>query len=291
MSGLTKVAKDILDFHDSGMASDLIAVVLRVPVDLVRSTVRLYQDTAVSRDALEELLPDTTRPNSASTRARSSRSGSIRIPDGWDAIDPRTGTPVGVGKGWDYAPAQVTAAAKKIGAWDYQIGKAFMADLPDTTRDALSQAYRRLPSVADDTRRYARRVLGEGGKAVIEPIRTLGMTTTEDIKMVQSMKQMDVAAYDWSIAQSDIHHIENRHGATAERQSDQVAVSIDDYALLPTIIAAPDLRADEGLSGTWQPVIRLEKTIAGLRYIALFEVRGGKRRTLALKTFYIKVVK
>ncbi|WP_102226912.1 phage head morphogenesis protein [Acidimangrovimonas sediminis] len=31
------------------------------------------------------------------------------LPDNWDRIDPKTGTPVGIGKGWDYAPgASVT---------------------------------------------------------------------------------------------------------------------------------------------------------------------------------------
>jgi len=31
------------------------------------------------------------------------------LPAGWDAIDPRTGAPIGIGKGWDYAPGASVA--------------------------------------------------------------------------------------------------------------------------------------------------------------------------------------
>lgn len=219
-----------------------------------------------------------------------------KLPEGWDTIDPRTGTPPGVGQGWDYAPGAsvapaVAVAADKVRHWDYQISKAFMGDLPEATRDALSQAYRRLPSVADDTRRYARRVLGQGGEARIEPIRTLGMATADDIAAIHDAKSIDVAGYDYSLAPSDIQHVQNRHGVGNESVAGQMPVTIDDYALLPTIVAAPDVRADAGRSDIGEPLIRLEKVIAGARYVVVFAVRGGKRRTLALKTFYIKAVK
>lgn len=32
------------------------------------------------------------------------------LPEGWDQINPRTGTPAGIDKGWDYAPGMTTAA-------------------------------------------------------------------------------------------------------------------------------------------------------------------------------------
>ncbi|QRY97093.1 hypothetical protein JT366_07615 [Sphingomonas paucimobilis] len=78
-----------------------------------------------------------------------------KLPDNWNTIDPRTGAPIGIGKGWDYAPgASVTdtvqAFAGKVRQWDYQVAKAFMGEIPEASRDALAAAYRRLPSVADD---------------------------------------------------------------------------------------------------------------------------------------------
>lgn len=43
-----------------------------------------------------------------------------------------------------------------------------------------------------------------------------GMMMIEDIKMVQSMKQMDVVVYDWLIVQFDIYYIENWYGVMVE---------------------------------------------------------------------------
>lgn len=58
MSGLTKIGKDILDFHDSGMSVDLIEVVLQVPASAIRSVVSAYAGTCERGDVLDELLPD-----------------------------------------------------------------------------------------------------------------------------------------------------------------------------------------------------------------------------------------
>ncbi|WP_242095468.1 hypothetical protein [Sphingomonas sp. CROZ-RG-20F-R02-07] len=55
MSGLTKLGGEILDFHDSGMAPDLIAVVLKVPEAIVRSIINAYAGTTDHADVLEEL--------------------------------------------------------------------------------------------------------------------------------------------------------------------------------------------------------------------------------------------
>jgi hypothetical protein len=38
------------------------------------------------------------------TQAEYDASGHQQPPEGWDAIDPKTGAPVGIDKGWDYAP-------------------------------------------------------------------------------------------------------------------------------------------------------------------------------------------
>lgn len=52
------------------------------------------------------------------------------LPPGTDRIDPNTGTPVGVGKGWDYAPGKtvastVTALSQKLTAWPALLGASF----------------------------------------------------------------------------------------------------------------------------------------------------------------------
>ncbi len=86
------------------------------------------------------------------------------LPDGWDAIDPRTGAPDGIDKGWAYAPgasvaSAVTEVAKKMGNWPGSIPASFIADLPVEKADELVRAYRSLPSTADTITAWARRVM------------------------------------------------------------------------------------------------------------------------------------
>lgn len=212
-------------------------------------------------------------------------------PAWFGAIDAATNTPVGVGKGWDYAPGArvadaVRAAAEKVRHWDHQIAKAFMADLPPASRDALAEAYRRLPSVADDARRYARRVLGDGGEAHVQPVWTLGPVTSEQAAVVGRLKPADVAGFDFSLAPNDILHVRRKHGDPGELKRGQLPVDADAYARLPAIIADPDICTESGVSDIGEPLVRFEKVVDGRRYVAIFAIRT-RRRTLGLKTFYI----
>lgn len=107
------------------------------------------------------------------------------LPEDWDAIDAKTGAPVGIDKGWDYqlgtAVSQtIQALAQKSVKWEYTLAKAYMQGVPEAARDALARAFRALPSVADDIRRYAQRIL-EGRTALeIPPYRTMGLLTADD---------------------------------------------------------------------------------------------------------------
>ncbi|HET7300224.1 MAG TPA: phage minor head protein, partial [Oleiagrimonas sp.] len=70
-----------------------------------------------------------------------------KLPDDWDKIDPLTGEPPGVGKGWGYMPGDtvhqvVREMAGKIQHWDYSIAKSYMQSVPEDARDALATAYR-----------------------------------------------------------------------------------------------------------------------------------------------------
>lgn len=58
MSGLTKIGKEILDFHDSGLSVDVIAAVLNVSESIIRVVIKAYAGTGDRPDMLEELVPD-----------------------------------------------------------------------------------------------------------------------------------------------------------------------------------------------------------------------------------------
>ena len=214
------------------------------------------------------------------------------LPDGWDKVDPATGEPAGIGKGWGYAPGAsvagpVVAIAGKVGAWDYQISKAFMGDLPPGPRDAIADAYRRLPSTADDVRRFAQQTLDDRpdrGAAV----RTIGALTTADAERVEQATGQLVEAYDFSITRSAVGHIENRHGVGNETDRRQREVTAADYALLPQLLAEPDAVEAGDPSPSGQPRVVYRREIGGETLVAIFDVLGAKRRTLSLVTFYIK---
>ncbi len=219
-----------------------------------------------------------------------------QLPADWDKPDPATGLPAGIGKGWDYAPGAsvagpVAAMAAKVRHWDHQIGKAFLSELPPATRDAIGKAYRGLPSVADDVRRYARRALGDGGEAVVQPVWTLGPVQTERAAEWQDHLKVDAAGYDFSVDPDVIAHVLKQHGNDkAEAQRGQRGITADDYAMLPTIIQYGNW-ADAGTAWrTGLPLVSITLRIGQIEWEATFERRKG-RRTLALTTYLIRVRK
>ena len=210
-----------------------------------------------------------------------------RPPD-WDTIDPKTGVPVGIDKGWDYAPGasvarEVGQMAEKTLQWDYQLSKAYMQEAPN--RDALAKAYRALPSVADDVRRYAQAALA--GKEV-QPYRTMGLLTGNDAATVKALTKSDVGGFNYALDRSAVGHVAKKHGnQETEASRGQRAVVAEDYGNLPNLLNGPDTVEDGGLSDVGRPVVVYGKQIGEGILTAAFEVRKG-RRMLALQSMWIK---
>ncbi len=215
----------------------------------------------------------------------------LRLPANWDATDPKTGAPVGVGRGWDYAPGAsasdaVNALAGKIRHWDYAIAKAFMDELPTGRADALADAYRALPSTADDVRRYAQRVLEpKPDLAALPPVRTLGRLRSDQESTIGALKDgADVGGFDFVIDEQLTRHILNRHGPSSR---DGTPVDPGDFAALPAIVSHPDAieaARDSALGNLRRVLIR--RVIGGREYETVWEIRGG-RKSLYLKSFYV----
>ena len=214
-----------------------------------------------------------------------------KAPD--DGMDEATGAPAGIDKGWAYMPGDtvsdtVSAMAKKSTQWEYTLAKAYMQGVPAGVRDALALAYRALPSVADDVRRYARRVIEARTGLEIPPYRTMGLLTGADAERVKALAGMDVDSFDYALDPSAVRHVQRGHGNQgAESGRGQVAVTADDYAMLPELLNAPDEISDAGVSRmARRPLVKFTKQIGDRRIVAVFEVRTG-RKMLALETMYI----
>jgi len=214
-------------------------------------------------------------------------------PADWDRIDPKTGEPVGIDKGWGYAPGksvanEVSKMAAKTRQWQYTLAKAYMRDVPASRRDSLARSYRALPSVADDVRRYAQSVLANRPNVGIQPYKTMGLLTGSDAAKVKALTGKDVELYDYALDPSSVGHIKRKHGGAAgEFSRGQRPVATKDYAALPRILNSPDLVEDGGISDVGQPVVRYSKKIGGELYTTAFEVRK-KRKMLALQSMWIK---
>lgn len=216
-----------------------------------------------------------------------------KAPDpAWNKKDPKTDAPVGIDKGWDYMPGDtvsdgVQIMARKTQQWEYVIAKAYMQSIPAAAvRDGLAQAYRALPSVADDVRRYAQASLD--GRDVA-PYRTMGLLTETGVQAVNSLdEKLKVSGFDYALDKASVEHVFKKHGNSAvEAKQGQRAVIATDYALIPTIINTPDSVQYGGLSAIGSSVFRYKKDIDGELYTVVFETRK-RRKMLVLQTMYIK---
>lgn len=210
-------------------------------------------------------------------------------PAGWDAIDPQTGEPPGIGKGWGYMPGGsraeevARAVAAKTIAWPYELAKAYMAGVPAAQRDALAVAIRSQPETGEAVARYARAALS--GKPV-DPYRTMGLLTQAEAEAIAGMTGVDAVRrelYDWAVAADEVRHIERRHGADGiDAGMGQIAVTPEDYRLLPQAILDGGIEA-AGTTDNGSPAIAVRHQADGVRYLWVFELRKG-RRMVSLKS-------
>ncbi|QPL39379.1 phage head protein [Erythrobacter sp. A30-3] len=220
-----------------------------------------------------------------------------KLRDDWDKPDPATGAPEGIGRGWDYAPGAsvvnaVLALAGKIGSMEHQIAKAFMASLPARQADAMGDAYRALPSTAEDARRYARRVYEPQPELPdLPPVRTMGLLRRDQAKPIGTAIDREVSGFDFSLDTSAVGHvIRNHSNPRSEWSAWQRAVSPSDFAMLPKIASQP-LTPIDTVSELGEPMAEQRLTLGNDTYIVRWAIRGKRRRTLALKTMFIKVKK
>lgn len=214
------------------------------------------------------------------------------LPDGWDAIDPRTGEPRGIDRGWGYQPgASVDEIVQQMAAktlhWEYVVAKAYMQDAPAALRDALATAYRELPSVADDTRRYAAAVLDQAD-TILPRYRTLGLLTTRQRAELGELGE-DLVGFDFALDRSAVEHIRRKHGEEGrERSRGQRAIVAGDYARLPQLIEKPNSVEVIEPSASGHPQVRYTRRFSdGEQMVAVFEVRR-QRRSLALQSMWVR---
>lgn len=217
----------------------------------------------------------------------------LKLPDNWQALDPKTGAPGGIDKGWAYAPGAsvartVATMAEKVVHWPYEIAKAFMQGVPEAQRDALALAYRGLASTEDAVRRYVNSVPTEGPVSSAAPMLTLGLTTQAQVAEIKALIGVDVAGFDFALDASAIRHVFKHHGdADFEASRGQRAIMVVDFQALLGMLDGADVITLLRPKGATQQV-QIEKVINGQRHVAIFELRTGRRR-LSLATLWVQM--
>ncbi|MEL7098281.1 MAG: phage minor head protein [Pseudomonadota bacterium] len=217
-----------------------------------------------------------------------------QLPENWDRIDPRTGAPTGIGKGWDYAPGDTTsdtinALVEKPIHWPFAVARAFFDEVPDAQQDQFSTAYRNLQSLRDDLRRYADAV--QSGRDAQE-LRTLGRITAAQRERLSAMLDPDTRAYQYVLDQNGIRHIFANHGdARREAARGQLAISTEDIGLIPRILQSFDRAVQETDTRSMRPGIQLSAVVDGARYWLVLELGGKRRQHVKVKTMWKRAVK
>ncbi len=219
----------------------------------------------------------------------------VKLPEGWDSVDPVTLAPPGIDKGWAYAPGSsvvttVNTLAARAVDWDYKLSTAYMRSLPDSTRDAFSQAYRRNPGLQKAIDDFAAESMTRHNAS--DRMQTLGLTTQEFRAKVNAiganLPQDDIL--DIAIPEEAVRHVIRRHSnAKIEESRGQRAITLYDFSLLTKVIDAPD-SISVATPAPGQPfAFEVTKSFGDHWLVALFEYRARRRR-ISLVTMVMKKV-
>ena len=152
------------------------------------------------------------------------------LPKDWNTIDPKTGTPPGIGKGFDYAPGAsvshiVTALAKKMESWPAPLGAAWWgSDIPVGAQVAHQQAWRSF--LANATTNRAR---PQGKLFTVGAISTATLTALQ-----QNFKKNLPATAEIILRDSDISHL--LRDSKQHKLADSWLQNLPQYLRLPTAV-------------------------------------------------------
>ena len=108
-------------------------------------------------------------------------------------------------------------------------------------------------------------------------------TIDDELLKLAAQHNIDLTGYKHVIETSGIQHSEKRHGKQSE---DRTPLSLEDYLLIPFIIRNRDeVTISPSKSTTNNNNVLLYKKKIGFQYVYVEEIRDGKNKSLAFKSF------
>lgn len=208
---------------------------------------------------------------------RSLKAGLGEPPEGWDKIDPNTNAPVGIDKGFAYAPgANVDTPLRKM-------VQDKLITYPDAISKALTFEVNRYINAKQAAGDFAQRVILD--TAVKEP---LWVGFVENYDALNKLVQTDVRGYTVLIPADAPRHISTSHEFDGGTQRPPVAA---DFNQVASVLNGADTLVAGNLSRNKNETVVAKKLIGSELFTAVFEVLAGKKsyRALVLNTMWIKV--
>jgi hypothetical protein len=206
--------------------------------------------------------------------ARALVDGRAQPPDGWDALDAKTGAPVGIDKGFDYAPGANTATSLR------QMVQDKLINYPPAISKALTHDVNRYIETGISASEFASKVIAD---TAIEHQLWLGFVENSALSDAAGTEMM---GYFVMLQGNSPRHINKTHQHDGNGQ--RVAAPAD-YDYMMSDLTTPDsTRAGEIVNGLQRIVVFKAHGDEVFRWV--FEIRPGKRNrsivpvTLSIKT-------
>ena len=198
-------------------------------------------------------------------------------PDGWNKIDANTGEPVGIDKGFGYAPgANINKPLRGF-------VQEKLIKYPPAVATAFRKDINKWLEINDSASEYAKKILS--GKLVKEPLWLGFVENHEDIKRAINL---DLSNYLVLMDTSAVLHVKNNHQFDGKGQRTAIP---KDYDLAIESLKSFD-KAELGEVVRKNTRIRLFKEVSGETLIFIFELRSElKHKILSLVSLVIKTKK
>lgn len=205
-------------------------------------------------------------------------SGKGKPPEGWDAIDPKTGAQVGIDKGFDYTPGAGVDTPLR------QIVQDKLITYPPAITKALSRDVNHYINAEQDATTFAREVLAD--KSRTDP---LWLGFVENFEAIEATAKVNTKGYMVLLPAESVRHVEISHGHDGGTQR---PATPEDYAKISEVLAAYDkIELSNQLSVHGLKQLVTWKQIGEEVFRCVFEVRTGKNsRALALWSMVIKLL-
>ena len=198
-------------------------------------------------------------------------------PEGWDAVDPKTSAPVGIDKGFDYAPGAGVDTPLR------QVVQDKLITYPPAITKALSHDVNRYINAEQEVENFAIEVIRDNQRKEL-----LWLGFVENFEQVQKVTLENVKGHLLLLPAENVRHAYNEHLLDSDGQR---PLKAQDFAQVSIVLAEPDvMKQGDAVFGGGKAVL-VSKFIDGEVFNCVFDILHGKKnRALVFRTLFVNGV-